>query len=450
MSFGGLHISRSGVAASQRALDVISHNIANVSTPGHSRQRVEQVSTDRLGPSLLLGPGANGAGVSITTVSRARDALMDANVRSELGGSAGSEINLQTLSEIERALGPHSGGLGEALTAFWNGWEELSLDATSQTSRTQVMEAAETLARSLSAAALDVEAVQASNIAVAQTMMDEQNAALAEVARLNGEIRAQEAVGDNANALLDERDRQLDTLASTMGATVNLSTDDMVNVSIGGYEVVRGTSHSTMSITGDPAVLETSEGAIISPGGEMGARLVEGSAASGQVVAELDALALGIRDMVNTQHQLGFDLSGGAGGDVFSASSAADFAVAATLTLDGLAASASGANADGNHAIEMAGLRDQAGVDGTLGEQARAVVGRVGSAVLTAQTRVDSDAGALASLEASRSALTGVNLDEELTMLLQYQRAYEASARALTSMDQMLDVLINRTGLVGR
>lgn len=450
MSFGGLHISRSGVAASQRALDVISHNIANVSTPGHSRQRVEQVSTDRLGPSLLLGPGANGAGVAITTVSRARDALMDANVRSELSGSAGSEINLQTLSEIERALGPHTNGLGEALTAFWNGWEELSLDATSHTARAQVMDAAEALASSLSSAAIDVEAVQAANVARADTMLDEQNAALAEVARLNGEIRAQEAVGDNANALMDERDRQLDALATAMGASVHLSTDEMVNVSIGGFEVVRGTNHSVLRLTGDPATLETAGGSAVTPGGEMGARLIEGNAASTQVVAELDALALNIRDMVNAQHQLGFDLDGVAGGDVFSASSAADFSVASGLTSAGLAASATGATIDGNHAIAMAGLREQTGVDGTLADQARAVAGRVGSAVLTAQTRVDSDAGALAALEASRSALTGVNLDEELTMLLQYQRAYEASARALTSMDQMLDVLINRTGLVGR
>lgn len=450
MTFEGLHISRSGVAASQRALDVISHNIANVATPGHSRQRIEQASTERLGPSLLIGPGANGAGVRVTDVSRARDTVIDATVRSELSGSAGNEVSLQTLSEIERALGPYANGMGEALTAFFNSWEELSLDPESQTARAQVLDATDALARSLRTAATEIQAVQTTNVATAETMLDEQNLALEEIARLNGEIRAQRAAGQNANGLMDERDRQLDVLASSAGATVHVGDDDMLNVSIGGFEVVRGTNYTGLVVAGNPPGLETSNGSTISAGGRLGALLVSGQAASTQVLSELDDLATNIRDLVNTQHASGFDANGAAGGAVFTATGAADFAVSGTLTADGLAASASGEAADGNHAIDMAGLRDQTTANGTLIEQARAVVGRVGAATLTAQTRVDASAGALAALEAQRAEVSGVNLDEELTMLLQYQRAYEASARVMTSVDQMLDVLINRTGLVGR
>jgi flagellar hook-associated protein 1 FlgK len=450
MAFEGLQISRSGVAASQRALDVIAHNIANVSTPGHSRQRVEQVSTERLGPSLLLGPGANGAGVAITSVSRAGDVVLDANVRSELGNSASLEVGLQTLSEIERALGPHADGLSEALTAFWNGWEEVSLDSSSATARAQVIGAAESLSRALSGAAQEVDMVHAANVATASTKLEEQNTALAEVARLNGEIRAQHAIGDNANAMMDERDRQVDQLASSLGAKVHMTDGEMMNISVGGFEVVRGTNHSSLSISGDPGTMQTDNGSTIASGGEIGARLFEGQAATTQVIAELDSLATTLRDVVNAQHQLGFDLAGTAGGDLFSATSAADFGLASGFTADLLAASSSGASADGNHALDMAGLRNQNGVSGTLNDQARSIVGRIGAAVLTAQTRADANDGVLATLQASRGAVSGVNLDEELTMLLQYQRSYEASARVMTSVDQMLDVLINRTGLVGR
>lgn len=450
MSFDGLHISRSGVAASQRALDVIGHNIANVSTPGHSRQRVDQVSTERLGPSLLIGPGANGAGVAVTGVSRARDVVLDASMRSELANSGSVEIALQTLSEIERALGPHSDGLAEALTAFWNGWEELSLDAESATSRDLVLDASEALSRALRGAAQEVEGVQAANVATAGRRLEEQNTAIAEIARLNGEIRAQDATGDNTNGLKDERDRLADGLAASLGATVHMVDGEMMNLSIGGFDVIRGTNHSSLSISGDPATLQTDNGSTISPGGELGALLIEGNAATSQVLAELDTLAAEIRDVVNTQHQLGFDLNGAAGGDIFSATSAADFGLATGFSADLLAASSTGSAVDGNHALDMAGLRGQSGASGTLNEQARSVVGRVGSAVLTAQTRADANAGVLATLEASRGAVSGVNLDEELTMLLQYQRSYEASARVMTSVDQMLDVLINRTGLVGR
>ncbi len=450
MSFEGLYISRSGVAASQRALDVIGHNIANVSTPGHSRQRVEQVSTERLGPSLLLGPGANGAGVAVTGVSRAGDVVLDATVRSELGNSASVQVGLQTLSEIERALGPHADGLSEALTAFWNGWEELSLDATSSTARTQVIDAADALSRAIGGAAREVDRIQAANVATASTKAELQNTALREIARLNGEIRAHDAMGDNANALMDERDRQVDQLASSLGAKVHMTDGEMMNISVGGFEVVRGTNYSSLSVSGDPATMQTDTGSIITPGGEMGALLIEGQAAATQVVGELDDLAVTLRDVVNTQHRLGFDLAGTAGGDLFSATSASDFGLASGLTPDLLAASSSGATADGNHALDMAGLREQSGISGTLNEQARSIIGRIGAAVLTAQTRADANEGVLATLEASRGAVSGVNLDEELTMLLQYQRSYEASARVMTSVDEMLDVLINRTGLVGR
>lgn len=450
MSFEGLYISRSGIAASQRALDVIGHNIANISTPGHSRQRVEQGSVERAGPSLTLGPGANGEGVRLNGVVRVRDLVLDAGVRSEMGNSGSAEIGVKTLSQIEQALGPYADGLGEALTAFWNGWEEVSLDPTSATARAQILDAAEALSRGMQQASIRVTAVQANNVAAATSMIESQNAAFEEIARLNGEITAQIALGENPNALLDQRDRQLDALATAVGATVHQLEDGAVSVSVGGFEVVRGTNRSTLDVGGTPPRMQTTDGTGLLPGGQLGALLVEGNSIATQVIADLDAFAVGLRDSVNTQHTAGFDLSGAAGLNLFSGTTALNFAVASTIDADRLAASSSGAAADGNHALSMAGLRTQSGVDGTLDEQARGIIGRVGSAVLVAQARAEMNDSVLQGLEAGRSSVSGVNLDEELTLLLQYQRSYEASARVLTSVDQMLDVLINRTGIVGR
>jgi flagellar hook-associated protein 1 FlgK len=450
MSFEGLYISRSGIAASQRALDVIGHNIANVSTPGHSRQRVEQASIERAGPSLILGPGANGEGIRINAVTRVRDLVLDAGVRSELSNSGSAEVSVATLSKIEQALGPYADGLGEALTAFWNGWEELSLDPTSATARAQVLDAAEALSRSVQQASVRVTAVQDNNIAAAASMIETQNAAIEEIAHLNGEIKAQIALGENPNALLDQRDRQLDALARAVGGTIHEQETGSVSVSVGGFEVVRGTNWSTLEVGGTPRRLQTTDGTALVPGGQLGALLVEGNAIATQVIADLDAFAIDLRDSVNTQHNAGFDLSGAPGLSLFSGTSALNFAVASAIDADRLAASSSGAAADGNHSLAMAGLRTQSGVNGTLDEQARGIIGRVGSAVVVAQARADMNDSVLQGLDADRSSVSGVNLDEELTLLLQYQRSYEASARVLTSVDQMLDVLINRTGIVGR
>ncbi len=450
MSFDGLHISRSGIAASQRALDVIGQNIANVGTPGHSRLRTDQVSTERTGPSLTLGPGANGTGVNIVGVSRVRDAVLDSSLRSELANSGSAQVLADSLARIEASVGPLDGNLGDALTAFWNGWEELSLDPNSDTARSLVIDASERVAQSLRDAAGGLEDARTAGANAASSLLAGQVSALQAVADLNGQIAAQRAVGETPNALLDQRDLHLDSLAKTLGATVHHLEDGTVNVSVGGYEVVRGTRVSTLSISGTPASLQTGEGASLVPGGEIGAHLVGVRSVADQVGTELDALALALRDAVNTQHAAGFTEAGVAGADLFSATGAADFALAVGVTIDSLAASASGAAGDGNHALEMAALRTADGGGGTIDEQARSLIGRVGSATADATARAEMNDTILGDLEAARSSVSGVNLDEELTMLLQYQRAYEASARVLTSVDEMLNVLINRTGLVGR
>lgn len=450
MSFGGIYIARSGIAASQRALEVAGNNVANVGTAGYTRQRVEQVNTERSGPSLLLGPGANGTGVTVTGVARVRDQLLDGNVRSEMGSAAGAELGANTLQRIETALGPLDGGLGDALTNLWNGWEELSLDPTSTTARTQVIGAGEDVASMITKAAAQVAEVVASDQQSAAMMLDEQNDLLQAVSKLSAQINGQEALGENPNALFDERDRVLDELAANIGGRVRILDDGTLNVSINGFEVVRGTRVSTLEIVGTPPVLQTTAGIAITPGGKIGSLLIDGQAAANQVLSDLDDLALALRDTVNAQHNLGFDLAGAPAGDFFSGTGASDLRLASALTPAGLAASATGSALDGNHAIIMAGIRNQSGPNGTIDEQARSLVGRVGAAVVTAESRASLSASALSDLRNTRSAISGVNLDEELTMLLQYQRAYEASARVLTSVDEMLDVLINRTGLVGR
>ena len=222
------------------------------------------------------------------------------------------------------------------------------------------------------------------------------------------------------------------------------------NVSVNGFEVVRSDVADVLTLAGSPPSVQTSAGHDVVPGGSIGSLLVETRSLADQVGADLDALALELRDLVNTAHGAGVDLAGNAGGDVFSGTGAHDLAVAATLTASGLAASATGEANDGNHALTLAGLRSAAGANGTVADQMLAVTGKVGAARASAVARADLTETMLDDVRAARGAVSGVNIDEELTLLLQYQRSYEAAARVLTAVDEMLDVLVNRTGLVGR
>ena len=95
-------------------------------------------------------------------------------------------------------------------------------------------------------------------------------------------------------------------------------------------------------------------------------------------------------------------------------------------------------------ALTLSGLRG-GGADSAY----RAFVTRIGADSAAAQ-REEANAGALAqSVDDRRSSVSGVSLDEEMTNLVKFQRAYQASARSMSTMDEMLDQLINRTGRVG-
>lgn len=450
MGFDGIHIARTGMAASQRALEAIGDNISNVGTPGHTRRRVDLASTEVAGPTLHLGPGAQGTGVRIVGVDRIRNTVLDDGVRAELSNSAAADMTADTLARIEEILGPLDGGMIDALGAFWNSWEELSLDPTSMAARTEVLGAAERLTQMVRSAARGLDDAVSANEQTAAGLLVDQNAVLGEVATLNGRILAQEAMGESPNALLDQRDRHLDTLAATLGAHVHRLENGMVNVSVNGSEVVRGDVADRLELVGTPPVLQTSTGRSLVPGGSIGSLLIETRSFALQVGAELDAAAIELRDLVNATHTAGFDLAGGAGLDLFSGAGAADLAVAAGLTASDLAASATGSTNDGNNAIALSGLRRTVGADGTIDDMLRGITGRIGAGRAAAEARAAMNESILTEVRDARSSVSGVNLDEEMTLLLQFQRSYEAAARVLTTIDEMYEVLINRTGLVGR
>lgn len=107
---------------------------------------------------------------------------------------------------------------------------------------------------------------------------------------------------------------------------------------------------------------------------------------------------------------------------------------------------------DNRTALEIAALKNesQAGLRTTFGEYFQSVVARLGSVAQSADRNLGSQSLVVQQLESRRQDISGVNLDEEAVMLIRYQKAYEASARALTTVDEALDTIINRMGTVGR
>ena len=449
MSFGGLRIGASGLAFAQRSLETAAHNVANANTIGYSRQRVESSPAARIVAHRgLLGPGAAGQGVDITAVSRATDSLLQANHRQTLSQQANWGTRANFFERAEQVLGPIEAGVSQDLVGFWNAWEDLSQAPESTTSRDQVLAVGTQLATQINLAASRVDGLRNDVALDLSSTVERVNDLTGEIARLNEQILRVRVHGTTPNELIDQRDVVMAELTQLTGATMTMEEDGDARVMLGTMPIVQGISAETLETSGTPpVVIWSSTGQTVGLTGELGALVELGGAVVDDITARLDEIATELRDLVNTTHAAGFGLDGVSGRDFFVGTDASDLAVDPALTGSMIAASASGAPADGNHALEIGGLRSVAGPGGsTISELFEGVQGYLGLEAQQATTQRDLTDLVVDDIERALADVSGVSTDEELTDMLQYQRAYEAAARVITVIDEMLDRLINGTG----
>jgi flagellar hook-associated protein 1 len=452
-SFFGLQTSLRGLLAQQRLLDTTGHNIANASTKGYSRQEATLVAAPALEiPSggIAGGSGAHiGAGVDVQSFRRIRDQFIDLQYRGQNTNLGEWAARAGSLERAEGALSePGENGINQQLTEFWNAWSDLSnANADRTPAARNVVEKGITLADAIKQVRAQIDMVKGQTYAeyadlarpAAPGDSGGEVAQIAQsIAELNDTIKRYITTGDIPNDLLDQRDQLLDDLSSFGQVSVEAQTDGTINVSFVDklasgttYPVVTGT---TASWAGPPA------GDAWAPGGRLGG-LLDASKPGGTLdgyLATLDTIAGNLVTAVNTAYNGTFFTAGVPAGATIDVSAALQ---TNPSTLD----AGSGASGTTDYALTVAQLRDGATVD----QPYRSFVAQVGSNVREA-IRQESNAQVLTdAVENRRQSISGVSLDEEMSNLVRFQRAYQASARAMSTLDEMLDVLINRTGRVG-
>ena len=258
-----------------------------------------------------------------------------------------------------------------------------------------------------------------------------------ELAGLNQTISSFLSNGDSPNDLLDRRDLLLDQLSTYGQISVEQLEGGSTNVSF-----VDGSSGASYAIVSDKTAAWTGPPAgDWSPGGQMGGLLSAGKSPGGAIdgyLASLDSFSNSLATAVNTAY----------GGTFFSSGTpaAATLNVAAPIqAAPASIRSGSGASGSSDLALAVTRLSGSPAIDGAY----KTFVSKVGSD-LNEAGRMQANAQVLAdSVEDRRQSVAGVSMDEEMSNLVRFQRAYQASARAMSTMDEMLDVLINRTGKVG-
>lgn len=455
--------------AQMTGVEVAGQNLANVNTPGYSRQRVNLQTTADLPTSV----GPEGTGVQVTAIQQIVSTLLNGQIQTQSGvggywsAQQGALQNAQnSLNEFLNSAGSTDGtgstssasnsnsSLSALLSGFFTAFQAVATAPTSLAARQELISQAQSLASAFNNVSDQIGAVRTAVNDAITNDVDSANDLLASIADLNKQISFAEFSGGTANNLRDQRQQALENLAHLTSITTSTGTDGSINVSVGGQLLVNGQSlQDTLQAYdngGGQWLVRTATGQVpltLTSGTVQGYIDVrDGTLADLQT--NIDSLATTLLTQVNTVHGTGFNLAGTNGNSFFTGTDAATISVNAVLAGDPSlvqAAGSSTATADNSVALAIAQLATspQAALGNqTFTQSYSQIVGSLGDALRTANNQVDNQEAVANLLDGQRNSISGVSLDEEMTTLMSFQRAYSASAGVLTTVDQMIQTTL--------
>ncbi len=460
--FQGLEIGRSALLTHQLALQTISNNIANVNTPGYSRQRVNITTT----LPEVSAIGILGSGVTVSDIQQARDLFLGQQYRQQNKSLGQWQYKEKVFSEVESLFNePNDNTLSDLMNKFWDSWSDLSTSPDSASSRAQIVEQAKLLTNGFHQMATQLNSLRSSIDADMTNLVQEVNRITSQIASINQQIKSLELGNAKANDLRDSRDLLLDDLSKIIDVNSKEQPNGEVTVYIGSMSLVNG--NDTIKIDSkvsnvDGAAIHSLvwQGTDISlknSGGQLAGLMEARDKIIPGYLDKLNNLASTFVSQVNSLHQSGYGLNGTTGVDFFNPTltDAANIEVNNEIENDPskVVASASGEQGDNTIALAIGALRSQGVMDNnttSMNDYYNSVVGALGVESNEAQTVSANSDLLVQQIDYARQSVQGVSLDEEMTNMIKYQHAYDAAARVITAMDQALDTVISGMGIVGR
>ncbi|MBI5868115.1 MAG: flagellar hook-associated protein FlgK [candidate division Zixibacteria bacterium] len=459
--FQGLELGKRALISHQYELTTAGHNMANVNTPGYSRQRAVLAATD----PMISTVGRFGSGVRIASVNQARDMFLTAQYRQGNDQLNRWGARQKAMNEVENIFQePSSSGFSKTLDSFFSAWQTLSQNPESSAGRAAVREQASLVVNAFHQMSNSLSDLQKSLDDQVGGMVTKINGLAANIAEINRQVARAELGGEKANDLRDRRDQAIDELSQYADVHVIEMNNGVARVFIGSMELVEQNSSNRLAtmITGNGDQTQTTvvwqggTSPVTVAGGELAGLIESRDQLLPQYRAQLDELAAGIVQEVNTLHRTGYGIDGATGRDFFTATgiTADTISVSADVTndLNKIGASLSGGPGDNAVALSIANLQKTLTMDSassTFNDFYGKIVGAVGvrsSEANDAKTNADL---VLQQIEFSRQSIQGVSLDEEMANLIAAQHAYDAAARIISTMDSAINTVINDMG-VGR
>ncbi|OGO77293.1 MAG: flagellar hook-associated protein FlgK [Clostridiales bacterium GWB2_37_7] len=506
-TFGTFNTATSGLFASQRSLDIVSNNISNANTEGYSRQQVLQRASIPVGGDPR---GLVGTGVETYDVVQIRSQYMDNKYWGQVKAYAEWNTKSEGLQEVEGIFNePSDTGIRKVMDEMFASIEELVKKSGDNTNRVNLIEKAVTFSNTIRGFGQQiVDSIRDTNFAI-KSKVDEVNALASQITELNKQIFNMELDGRKSNGLRDQRS----TLVDKLSQMVNISVSEVsgegnakyFNVKIGGITLVN--HYQTNKLTTDnvdiPGVSELGTGkiSVIKWAGVNGAPLDEVKVESGELKGMLDMrdgngenysyrglpfylnqlnrFARDFAKAFNEQHKAGVDQDGDPGVNFFdeptdtvtpldttddwknvtSINLKVNAAIKGSPSMVAAADAAAGESNNENAKL-LASLRNKrdtfydatttSKINGTADDFIKSILSVLSVDTNQAKRLTTNTEAIVEQTKNKRMSESGVSLDEEMGNMVKFQQAYNASARMITTLDGIMDTMINRLGIVGR
>ncbi len=445
-------------------MSIAGKNVANINNSSYAEE------------SAVLGTEGGGApGVAVQGVTSSRNSLLDSQVATQTSVASSLTTQQQYLEMAQSVLGENlkntsssstststttntgTTGLSSNLDSFFNAFGSLAASPTSTAQKQSVYQQAAILTNAFQQTDANLAQVQTDLTTQAQSSVTDANQQLSTIASLNGQIMAAGSSSPATTAeLCDERQAAVEKLAADMPITTTANANGSIQVS------VSDTSHNTVvlvsgvTVTGPVSI----SGGVIK-GGASAATL---QIASGSIYGALDARDGAVQtlrnsldslaDQIVTSVNAAYNPSSTPGGDFFTSSgtTAATISVSSSLSASNLTAGV-GAAGDNTIALAVAAVANHHfatsggdSIDGTIDQYYSGAVTNLGQTLSNVNNEVTNQNSLLNLVTSQRDSVSGVSLDYEMGNLMKFQSAYQASARVFSTIDTLMNTLINNTG----
>jgi len=443
-----LLIASQALDVDQGGLDVTANNIANANTPGYSR---EVVNLSENTPEEV-GNLTFGTGVSIEQIQSVRDQVLSLQIAEQTSQQSGAQTELNSLQQIETLFSSPTQGIGADLSTFFNSISQLSTDPTNAALRSAVITAAQNLAVSFNQTAQGLTTNQLTlNQSVSQTV-DQINTLTQQIAQINAKVGEMQQLNQDPGSLLDQENQLINQLSQLTNVSETQTPEGLTLTTGNGTALVVGDQSYALQVQTSPTsgmqdvFFQGQDITSSIQGGVLGGTIQVRDQDIPGLLNQLNTLASQFATSINTAQAAGFDLNGNPGQALFSfnpAGPAASFTLA-TTNPDAIAASSDGTpGSDGNVQNLMAVESQTLPSGDTPTDSYAAMVSQSGTLAAEAQAEVTATTTSINQLNDQLGAISGVSINEETTNLLNYQNAFSAAARVVSTVDQMTETLLN-------